>query len=83
MAFYYLRTFGHSQSGQKRLRSRFIAAADCDYRDDIRGCHSPKRDDVQVDHEIPSRDQLPPGGICFQVWGRSHLRRTVGSGLWL
>jgi len=27
MAFYYLRTFGHSQSGQKRLRSRFIAAA--------------------------------------------------------
>jgi len=55
MAFYYLRTFGHSQSGQKRLRSRFIAAADCDYRDDIRGCHSPKRDDVQVDHEIPSR----------------------------
>ena len=27
MAFYYLRMFGHSQSGQKRLRSRFIAAA--------------------------------------------------------
>jgi len=27
MAFYYLRAFGQSQSSQKRLRSRFIAAA--------------------------------------------------------